>query len=101
VEPVKPADLRPGHRIACDVPGFEGSLTVVGTWNDIDQANASGFPDAARVNVDVEVSGRPLAHRALRAELGAADSQVLAMTFSGMRYRLYFRPDTEVAVEEA
>ncbi len=97
---MKPADLRPGHRIAHTVPN-EGTLTVFrDPWDDTEAATHSGWPDLARVYVDVEVSDRSSRWdpETLPAGAGATDFQWMGMTPS-LRYRLVFLPDADIAVE--
>ena len=98
---MKPADLRPGHRIAHTVPGMTGSITVhAEPWVDID-IGPDADPSLDRVYIDVEVSDR--GHRwdaaNLPAGTGAEAFEFLTMV-GALRYRLVYRPDTDVAVEE-
>ncbi len=100
---MKPADLQPGHRITHTVPNMTGTLTVYrDPWDDTESAVTSGWPETARVYVDVEVSDR--SHRwdpeHLCAGTGAVDFQFQTMV-NALRYRLAFLPDTDVAVEES
>ncbi len=103
---MKPADLRPGHRIVCDMPGFDGALTVVAEpfTDDVGPSAAARFkvdyrPEDDRVHIDVEPDDK--GHRwmadNLPAATGAKDFQWLGTT--PLRYRLYFHPDTDVNLE--
>jgi hypothetical protein len=91
---VKPGDLKIGDRIACTV----GALIVDSEpFVDIDTE-----PEFDRVWVDVRVEnpGRFGDPDDLPAATGGETFQWLGST-PQLRYRLYFTPDTEVAVERA
>ncbi len=104
---MKPADLRPGHRIPCDIPGFDGVLVVVAEpfTDDVGTPAAARFkvdyrPDDDRIHIDVEptdLSSRWMSDH-LPAATGARAFQWLAAV-PRPRYRLYFHPDTDVNVE--
>lgn len=92
---MKPADLRPGQRIAHTVPKMLGAVTVVSEpW-----ANEEDDLGLARVFVDVEVFDRSLQWdpQCLPAGTGASRVQWLGSTPT-LRYRLVFMPDADVAV---
>ncbi len=98
---VKPADLRPGDRIAHTVPHMDGTITVFRRpWDDADECRNKNYPaHIARVYVDVEVSDRSTRWDPdnLAAGTGAVDMQWLGMTPT-LRYRLVFMPDADVEV---
>ncbi len=104
---MKPADLRPGHRIACPIPNFQGALVVVDEpfTDDVGPGAAARFsmeyrPEDDRVTVDVEPEDQSTRWWAdhLTAATGAKDYQWLGTT-PKLRYRLYFHPDTDITVE--
>ncbi len=86
---VKPADLRPGHRIVCDMPGFEDGLTVIA-----DPEVRSGVA----VDVKVADTAHEMDTQGLPAAVQAESLAFLAL--NPLRYRLYFHPDPDVAVED-
>ncbi len=72
---MKPADLRPGHRIVCNMPSFDGALVVADLPDQWDQ-----------IAVDVEVVGEardlsteglPADERRHRFDAGAAATKEL------------------------
>jgi hypothetical protein len=90
------------------MPGFEGALTVVKDPHagDVGPEAAARYgvaylPEDDRVEVDVEPDDK--GHRwmadNLPAATGAKDFQWTGL--NPLRYRLYFHPDTDVAVEES
>lgn len=86
---MKPADLKPGDRLDTAI----GALVVSrNPWCDF----TDRYPEMDRVFVDVEVPepGRGTA-RMLEAT-GAVDGDWLSL--APLRYRLAFRPDTDVEV---
>lgn len=97
---MKPADLRPGHRIAHRVPKMDGTITVVTEpWADPDNDGS----DLDRIEVEVDVSDASYAQSKwdpddLPKGTGAVDFQFMDVTPT-LRYRLIFHPDTDVEVE--
>ncbi len=105
---MKPADLRPGHRIVCDMPGFAGALTVVKEpyTGDVGPEAAARYgvdyqpeDDRVMVNVEPDDKGHRWMADNLPAATGAKEFQWLGLT--PLQYRLYFHPDTDVKVAEA
>ncbi len=86
---MKPADLRPGHRIVCDMPGFVGPFTVEHQKDLTGTVVAASAPDQPR---DGSIRWKDLC-----AALGM---EWLSMTDDGL-YLPAFRWNTDVAVEEA
>ncbi len=98
---MKPADLQPGHRIAHTVPNMNGTVTVDrDPYDDTAYAEREGCPELGRVYIDVTVADRSSRWDPdmLPAGTGAETFEFLTMT-DGLRYRLVYRPDTDVEVE--
>lgn len=88
---MKPADLRPGHRIARRVPNMDGTITVSSDpW-----VNVGGARDHICVAVEVSDPGWWTVDD-LAVGVGAVDAW---FTDLPRRYRLRFLPDTDVEVE--
>ncbi len=101
---MKPADLRPGHRIAHTVRGMTGPITVhAQPYDDTADAEREGCPELGRVYVDVVVADASYASSKwdpgdLPAGCGADQFQWLGL--NPLRYRLTYLPDTDFDVEQ-
>jgi hypothetical protein len=105
---VKPSDLRPGHRIACPLPNFNGALTVIAEpdLSECGPESAARYkveyrPEDDQVEVDVEPEDT--SHRWMADNLPAATGARMFQCLSvrPLRYRLFFHPDTDVKLEES
>lgn len=104
---MKPADLKPGHRITCNMPNFHGALTVITEpfTADCGPEAAARYGVAYRAEDDrvtVDVTPDDLSTRwdpdGLPAGTAAETFEWLSLT-PRLRYRLFFHPDTDVQVE--
>ncbi len=91
---MKPADLRPGHRIAHTVPHMDGTLTVLSEpWGDTD----SNWSGVGAVFVTVEASDRSPVWNSDDLPAGTGADRFLFITPT--RYSLAYLPDTDIDVE--
>lgn len=95
----KPADLKVGDRI--EAAGVTFLTVVAEPFVDIGEEAAARFgvdyrPEEDRVHVDVEIANVRADMDDLAVDAGAVDAQFLSLR--PLRYRLWFRPDTDVEV---